>query len=171
MILPGFFATQIVKSGHATSGQSFHFAVLSGTPVGSSQATASEIVILSGAGTFSAADARVQATGSFTLFDNTTPVPHVIIDQGTWHAIGFVSFAPTTPSSYGQVTPGILTITTEFQSTSGAETTVTMKIVCNAPPGGLFTGSPEGVTVVLGGNTFAPTSPGLGITLIELASN
>ncbi len=168
MILGGFYATQVVKSGHAASEQSFHFAVLSGTPVGSSQATASKIVILSGAGTFSAADAKVRATGSFTLFDNTTPVPHAITDQGTWHAIGFVSF--TQIGTYGQVTAGILMITTEFASTSGASTTTTMKIVCNAPPGGLFTGSPEGVTVALGGNTFAPTAPGLGITLIELTS-
>ncbi len=168
MILGGFYATQTVKSGHATSEQSFHFAVLSGNPVGSSQATASKIVILSGAGTFSAADAKVRATGSFTLFDNTTPVPRTIVDQGTWHAIGFVSFTLT--GTYGQVTAGKLMITAEFDSTGGAQTTTSMKIVCNAPPGGLLTGSPEGVTVVLGGNTFAPTSPGLGITLIELTS-
>ncbi len=168
MILSGFSAAQIIKPSHAASEQAFHFAVLSGTPVGSSQTTASKIVILSGAGTFSAADARVRASGSFTLFDNTTPAPHTIIDQGVWHAIGFVSF--TQIGTYGQVIPGILMITTEFDSTSGAETTTTMKVVCNAPPGGLFTGSPEGVTVVLGGNTFAPTVPGLGITLIELTA-
>ncbi len=153
---------------HATSEQAFHFAVLSGTPVGSSQTTATSIVILSGAGTFSVADAKVRASGSFTLFDNTSPVPHTILDQGVWHAIGFVSFAQI--GTYGQVTPGILVITTEFASTGGAQTTTTMKVVCNAPPGGLFTGSPEGVTVVLGGNTFAPTAPSLGITLIELTA-
>ncbi len=169
VILGGFSAAQIIKPGHAASKQAFHFAVLSGTPVGSSPATATEILVLSGAGTFNAADATVQASGSFNIVNNTTPVPQSILDQGTWHSNSFVSFSQI--GTYGQITPGILVITVEFASTSGTETTTTMHIVCNAPQGGFLTGSPEGVTVALGGNTFAPTSPGRGITLIELTAN
>ncbi len=148
----------------ATSEQAFHFAVLSGTP-GSPTA---QILVLSGAGTFSASDAKVHASGSFNIVNNTSPVPQTLLDQGTWHATGFVSW--NTIGTFGQITPGILIITVEFDSISGTQTTTTMRIVCNAPQAGLFTGSAEGVTATLGSNTFAPTSPPHGITLIELTA-
>ncbi len=174
LLLTPALANTLLRPSHsgdvlADSEQAFHFAVLSGTPVGSSPATATEILVLSGAGTFSASDAKVHASGSFNIVNNTSPVPQTILDQGTWQSIGFVSFSQI--GTYGQITPGILIIiTVEFDSISGTQTTTTMKIVCNAPQGGFFTGFPEGVTVALGGNTFAPTAPNRGITLIELTA-
>ncbi len=173
LLLTPTIASTLFRPSHsgdvlADSEQAFHFAVLSGTPVGSSPATATQILVLSGAGTFSASDAKVHASGSFNIVNNTSPVPQTILDQGTWQAIGFVSFSQI--GTYGQITPGILVITVEFDSISGTQTTTTMTIVCNAPQGGFFTGSAEGVTVALAGDTFAPTSPGRGITLIELTA-
>lgn len=173
LLLTPSLANTLFRPSHsgdvlADSEQAFHFAILSGTPVGSSPATATKILVLSGAGTFSASEAKVQASGSYNIVNNTSPVPQTILEQGTWHSIGFISFSQI--GTYGQITPGILTITVEFNSITGTQTTTIMKIVCNAPQGGFFTGFPEGVTVALGGDIFAPTSPGRGITLIELTA-
>ncbi len=61
LLLTPALANTLFRPSHVLgdSEQSFHFAVLSGTPVGSSPATATEILVLSGAGTFSASDAKV----------------------------------------------------------------------------------------------------------------
>jgi hypothetical protein len=170
LLLTPALANTLFRPSHvlADSEQSFHFAVLSGTPVGSSPATATKILVLSGAGTFSASEAKVRASGSYNIVNNTSPVPQTILDQGTWHAIGFISWNQI--GTFGQITPGILKITVEFDSISGTQTTTTMTVVCNAPQGGFFTGSIEGVTATVGGTTFAPTSPNRGITLIELTA-
>ena len=123
-------------------------------------------MLLSGSGTFN--EDEIQGHGAFNHFDNTSSVPKTILASGAWRAREFVSF--TSIGRWGVVTPGILELIVDLLPQRGHRIRdVFMKIVCNAPPGGLLTGEPEGFTLTIPGapfGTFAPLDPTLGLTLI-----
>jgi hypothetical protein len=148
--------TSLVRPVHADTERIVHLADLAGNSALAQQ------IIFSGDGGFSADKATVQARGSFTQFDNSVPAPKPIIAFGTWTATGFTSY--TEFGTYGAQASGILVVSINLVTSSGAVIPATLKVVCNVPPGGIFTGSPEGITLTLGGNIFTPVA---GVTLIN----
>lgn len=148
--------TSLVRPAHADTERIVHLADLAGNSALNQQ------IIFSGDGGFSADRATVHASGSFTHFDNSVPAPKPIIAFGTWTATGFTSY--TELGTYGAQASGILVVSINLVTSSGDVIPATLKVVCNVPPGNLFTGSPEGITLTVGGNTFTPVA---GVTLFN----
>ncbi len=149
--------TSLVRPVHADTERIVHLADVAGN------SALNQLIIFSGDGGFSADKATVHASGSFTHFDNSVAVaPKPIIAFGTWTATGFTSY--TEVGTYGAQASGILVVSINLVTSSGTVIPATLKVVCNVPPGGLFTGSPEGITLTVGGNTFTPVN---GVTLFN----
>lgn len=112
-------------------------------------------IVLTGDGKFNSN--QVVANGTFLHFlDGGTP-PLAIVGAGTWKARRLTSFTQT--GTYGPGISGILLMEVDLvPSAGGGIVPATMQVVCNIPPGGLFTGSPEGVTleILASGATFNP---------------
>ena len=147
--------TDFAMAGHEEQ-TTFTFAVVDRQIGGPDQ------VILSGHGTFSSDD--VEGGGSFTHFSPSGGPPFPIVASGTWEARRFVSFTPF--GTYGAQESGILEMVVRFIPQGGPPVQLTMKVVCNVPAGGLFTGQAEGVTLSASGTPiFEPM--GQGVTLFN----
>ncbi len=127
----------------------FHFVAVS-------IADPTDLVILNGDGKFG--PSNVNGGGSFTHFNPTGFPPFPIVASGTWKARRLVSFTPV--GTYGADESGTLVIDVDLIPASGIKIPGTITVNCNIPPGGLSTGSPEGVTLVVDGLTFVPTGTG-----------
>ncbi len=148
--------TSLVRPARADTERIVHLADLASNSVLVQQ------IVFSGDGGFSASKATVHASGSFTHYDNSVPAPKPIIAFGTWTAIGFTSY--TEVGTYGAQASGILVISINLVTSGGTVIPATLKVVCNVPQDGLFTGSPEGITLTIGANTFTPAA---GVTLFN----
>ena len=133
-----------------------------------------QVLIMNGRGNFNSNRWKVDGEGEFTHFDNTgapATIPFPIIKTGTWKAKSLVSWTPfhgVGPNPYGQVIAGILVMRIDlFPDGKGTPKRIraTLTVVCNVPPAGIFTGSPEGIELAIdGGVTFVPTNPITGVT-------
>ena len=150
--------TSLVRPAHADTERIVHLADVAGN------SALNEQIIFSGDGGFSADDAEVHASGSFTHFNSSAlaATPKPIIAFGTWIATSFISY--TELGTYGAQASGTLVVSINLVTSSGAVVPATLKVVCNVPPGGLFTGSAEGITLTVGGNIFTPVN---GVTLFN----
>ncbi len=147
----------LVRPAHADVERIVHLADTA------SNSALNEVIIFSGDGGFSADKATVHASGSFTHFNNAAACcPKTIIAFGTWTSTSFTSY--TEVGTYGAQASGILMVSINLVTSGGAVIPATLKVVCNVPPAGLSTGSPEGITLTVGGNTFTPAA---GVTLIN----
>ena len=94
--------------------------------------------------------------GSFTEFDNLSPVPHTILASGTWKVTSLIS--TTIIGTYGAFAAGIIEMEIELVEdlpTPGVVVPgVFLHITCNIPAGGLFNdGEEEGFELTI------PNSP------------
>jgi hypothetical protein len=119
-----------------------------------------------GAVTFHPDKKTVAGGGSYSLFDQATPVPKTILASGPWTAKTFLSYDQKGLTSWDQIQPGILEFQADFQNLGNG---LTLRTVCNVGPAGLMTGEPEGY--VLKGTTygdFLPLNPIVGITHLSV---
>lgn len=125
-----------------------------------------DAIILNGAGWFSSH--FVHGEGSFTHFRTEGSPPLLIVGTGTWRAHRLLSFTPTSPPSFGSHVGGVLEMLVKLFPAGGPPISgVTMKVVCNIPPGGMSTGQDEGVTLTVPGapfGAFVPSVPPIGAT-------
>lgn len=132
-------------------------------------------MLLSGSGTFAVGAGHgkhhrgeIEGSGAFNHFNNASPVPQTILGSGVWQATKFLSFTPF--GHWGVVTAGILELMVDLIPDNGSRVPdVFMRIVCNAPPGGILTGQPEGFVLRIPGapfGDFVPLNPTVGLTLI-----
>ena len=141
-------------------------------------------LVMSGAGDFN--QDEVVGSGSFIHFDNSSgdPAagePRTLLGTGTWEAESVVSWTMTdNPNNpYGEVVSGIVELEVRLFTEDGPEDGIPaiLKVICNVPPAGIFTGEPEGYFLdTEDGLSFAPTSwpdtnfP-VGLTLITRGRN
>ncbi len=148
--------TSLVRPAHADTERIVHLADVAGNSL------LNEQIIFSGDGGFSADRATVHASGSFTHFNTLGATPKSIIAFGTWTATGFITYSEI--GTYGAQASGILVVSINLVTSIGTVVPATLKVVCNVPPGGLSTGSLEGITLTVGGNIFTPVN---GVTLFN----
>lgn len=154
-ILAGSFT----KPVHANGTRGFHFVSLAAK--GGSPPT--EIVAIDGKGEFDVADGEVEGGGSFTHFDNTTPVPKTVIAFGTWNVVSLVSYHEVgTAASFAS---GTLVVKIHLVRADGTVVPAMLTVNCNLGFAGLSTGSEEGITIVVGGTTFTPFA---GLTVFDV---
>jgi hypothetical protein len=125
-------------------------------------------IFMTGSGKFDRK--RVRGGGFYNRTDaNSGPPPLTILETGTWKARRLISFTKTpadepkmNPSGFN--TSGILEIEARLFPENGPRHGIkaTLKIICNIPPEGLFTGLPEGYFLnIQDGLSFEPaTFPG-----------
>lgn len=101
----------------------------------------------------------VQGVGSYVLYDANSAVPKTIFGAGTWQATSLNSFTPI--PSWGAFQAGILDMQINLNQIIPALATVAaeLKVICNVPAGGLFTGQPEGYVLTIPGAPEGPYSP------------
>ncbi len=87
-----------------------------------------------------------------------------ILGQGTWKAKRLVSWSVL--GTYGIGVAGVLKMEVNLVPDGGPSFPAMLEVVCNIPPGDLFTGKPEGYVLDTGGppGPFTPLGPPLGIT-------
>jgi hypothetical protein len=91
--------------------------------------------------------------------------PKPILGEGTWKATSLVSWDVL--GTYGIGVAGVLIMDINLVPDGGSPFPALLEVVCNIPPGGLFTGKPEGYVLDIGGppGPFTPFGPPpLGIT-------
>jgi hypothetical protein len=125
-------------------------------------------IFMTGSGKFD--DKRVKGGGFFNHTNGASgPPPLTILATGKWRARRLISFTKTVavapkmnPSGFN--TSGILEIEVRLFPEGGPRHGIpaTLKIICNIPPEGLFTGFPEGYFLdIEDGLSFEPaTFPG-----------
>ena len=150
--------TSLVRPAHADTERIVHLADVAGN------SALNEQVIFSGDGAFSADEQDVQVSGAFTHFNSSgaAATPKPIFAFGTWTATGISSYKEF--GTYGAQASGILVVSINLVTSSGTVVPATLKVVCNVPPGGLETGSPEGITLTVEGKIFTQVA---GVTLFN----
>ncbi len=156
----GLFQVPFVQTAHGQGGRTnFTFAVILNRSV-----AGADQIIFNGHGSFNGA--QVVGGGSFTRFTPCAAPPCSIVASGTWKAGNLISF--TSAGTFAANEAGVLETNADLVGSDGSLTPVTVKVVCNVPPGNLSTGQPEGVTLTLpDGSTFvAKGALGDGITIL-----
>ncbi len=118
-------------------------------------------------------------------FDGTSEVPQTLFSTGHWRAERVLNWEMAEGDNpYGVVVAGVLDVEVRLFAVDGPEEGVlaTLRIICNVPAAGVFTGLPEGIFVdSVDGVPFEPTliptdpaAPGppqvpLGVTTFNLA--
>ena len=121
---------------------------------------------MQGSGTFKPAAKHVNGGGSYVLFDFAASAPKPLVASGRWKARRFVSYDTKGLGSYGQIQPGILVMTADFE---GIGKNLTLAVVCNVGAVPLNTGEDEGFE--LSGTpygTFHQLSPPVGISYLSV---
>ncbi len=98
---------------------------------------------------------EVVGQGSFVHIDNATPVPHTILASGTWKARSLTS--ANVIGTYGSLAAGIIEMQIDLVEDLPAPAVVsgvTLRLVCNIPAAGLFTGEDEGYVLTIPGSDF-----------------
>ena len=81
--------------------------------------------------------------GSFVHYKESGITPKPILASGTWRATDLVKWTPH-GGSYAGITPGVLDIQIELVPENGpAITGVSLRIICNVGPAGIFNLDPE----------------------------
>ena len=149
----------IAGTARADGGRGYYFQSLSAGP------TVGSVVhrmIMGGCGSVSADE--VSGGGTFLHFDNATAVPRTILGTGTWRARKLTAFDVI--GTYGELVAGIMEADVRLRPVSGGSVPASLKVVCNIGPAGLInTGEHEGFILTVGGLTFEPLSPEVGLTV------
>lgn len=98
---------------------------------------------------------EVAGQGSFVHIDNATPVPRNILASGTWKARNLTSSSVI--GTYGSLAAGIIQMQIDLVEDLPAPAVVsgvTLRLVCNIPAAGLFTGEDEGFVLTIPGSDF-----------------
>ncbi len=145
----------------AAGGTNFHFVSLSTAAIiGGVHHT----FLMAGDGVITPGNVVGNGTFQHTDTDPAKPIPKPILAEGTWKAKRLVNWAPI--GSYGVVVAGVLKMEVNLVPDGGPSFPAMLEVVCNIPPGDLFTGKPEGYVLDTGGppGPFTPLGPPLGIT-------
>jgi hypothetical protein len=114
---------------------------------------------------------NVVGNGSFQHQLASDPAPiKPILGEGSWKVKRLVNW--TVIGTYGIGVAGILNLEVNLVPENGSSFPAMLEVVCNIPPGGLFTGKPEGYVLDTGGpiGPFTPLGPPpLGITWFTTA--
>ncbi len=148
VIVAGSVLGPAVRPVRGDAQRGFHF-------VDTAVIGSTDLVIMDGSGHFDVADGEVSGGGSFTHIDitaTTTPLP--IKASGTWHAEKVMSYSEV--GTYGSFAAGTLMISIVLVLPDGTTIPATLKVVCNISPAGLDTGTKEGITLSVHGDTFTP---------------
>ncbi|MFQ5729456.1 MAG: hypothetical protein ACE5GN_03755, partial [Waddliaceae bacterium] len=109
---------------------------------------------------------RGNGTFQHTDTDPSKPLPKPIFGEGSWQAQRLVSFK--TIGVYGVGVAGVLKMEIILVPNNGEPAIpATLEVVCNIPPGNLFTGKAEGYTLTPKGapfGSFAALVPPIGVT-------
>lgn len=97
---------------------------------------------------------QVTGGGNFIHVQLGGPPPLPLLGTGTWRARKLVSFE--TIGTFGTFAAGTLVMDTWLLPVQGGRVPAQVTVNCNVPPGGLFTGLPEGFFLDVGGQTFSP---------------
>lgn len=102
---------------------------------------------------------NVVGNGTFqhTDVDPAKPTPQPILGEGTWMAKRLNSWHQI--GTYGVGISGILDMDVILVPIEGEKVSANLVVVCNIPPGGLFTGQPEGYVLTIPGAPFGPFTP------------
>ncbi len=109
---------------------------------------------------------NVVGNGSFQHQLASDPAPiKPILGEGSWKVKRLVNWNEI--GTYGIGVAGVLNLEVNLVPENGSSFPASLEVVCNIPPGGLFTGKPEGYVLDTGGpiGPFNPLGPPpLGIT-------
>ncbi len=140
---------QLVGAASMTGQINFHFLALS-------TGGGAHLLLMSGNGVMT--PGNVIGHGSFQHTENG-----VILGEGTWKAKRLIEWAPI--GNFGIGFAGVLTMAIHLVPNNGPVVPATLAVTCNIPPGGLFTGNPEGYVLTIPNVlTFSPFTPPIGIT-------
>lgn len=98
---------------------------------------------------------EVVGHGSFVHIDNATAVPRNILASGTWKARSLTSSSVI--GTYGSLAAGLIQMQIDLVEDLPAPAVVsgvTLRLVCNIPAAGLFTGEDEGFVLTIPGSDF-----------------
>ncbi len=162
-IVSGLSIAQIVKPAKAQQERAFHFQANAGST------TTPQVIIMFGTGSFDLGGRPVKGGGIFQIFDNTGPNPSpggtakTILASGTWQADNLVSYNEV--GTWGELAAGTAVMNINLVLSNGTTEPATLTVVCSLAPAGLLTGTPGGITVTIGSNTFTPVG---GLTVFDV---
>lgn len=122
--------TSVALAGESDEGgghRIFVFVSFSQAPTRTSSPTMPRIG-MTGAGTFKPAAGHIHGGGSYSLFDQASPIPKPLIASGRWSARQFVSYTTMNLPSYGAIQPGILVMKADVE---GIGEGLRLAVVCN----------------------------------------
>lgn len=169
--LPGLFP-RLVPSVRAGSGDRLFTQVA----VAGNTANTDNRIAMEASGTFNPDEGIVAGRGSFAHFDNSFsgfPKPMLPPGSALVKINQFVSYTRLDPPGvYGHIEASILETLADIIPDGGGAiiTSVPLRFICNIGPLGPagFTGQPEGYVLAAPFGTFAPLSPGVGLTHISI---
>lgn len=123
----------------ASSSTVFRFQCISSGTVGA----ATHFLVIGGQGMITPSQAL--GAGSFTHLTSLS-APSTVVASGTWKVKDLEDF--TTIGSFGAIIAGVADMEILLLPDGGPAVPATLKVVCNIPAAGLFTGLAEGVQVV-----------------------
>jgi hypothetical protein len=151
----------------------FHFTSLS---VAGTVASVQHAMLMSGDGKWDAQG--IEGGGAYNHFDDASPAPKPILDQGKWEATRLLSW--NSVGAWGVQTAGALGmgIIMKQELPSPATIEAQLQLVCNVGPGKLYNPNPnpppanlpEGFTLTIPGNdygAYVPSQPPLGLTFFN----
>ncbi len=158
-IVSGLTIAQIVRPANAQQERAFHFQA----NAGSTTTTPPQVIIMFGTGSFDRDGGPVKGGGIFQIFNSSSPTPKIILASGTWQAGNLVSY--TEVGTWGVFAAGTAVMNINLVLSNGTSEPARLTQVCNIGPAGLSTGTPEGITVVIGGDTLTPVN---GLTVFDV---
>jgi hypothetical protein len=123
----------------ANSTTVFRFQCISSGTVGA----ATHFLVIGGQGQISPSQAV--GAGSFSHITSLT-APSTVVASGTWKVRDLANF--TNLGSFGAIVAGLADMGILLLPDGGPAVPATLKVVCNIPAAGIFTGLAEGVQVV-----------------------